>query len=93
MDLTTVAIIVVAVLVVALLVVPFIWSLLASRKTVGAKGAFQKKAVTELLTLKDRLSSEGHPAASKLCRESVIALICDETPNDETPTQKKSLFQ
>lgn len=91
----SIAVIVVVALAVALLVVPFVWGLLASRfKPVSAKGAYQKSAVTKLLTLKESLDAQGHPAASKLCRDTVIALICDdEPPKDNQPPQNKSLFQ
>jgi hypothetical protein len=85
------AIICVAVLVAVL---PYIGRLLALWVCPSAaKGTFQKKVVTELLTIKDRLEGAGQQAASKLVKDSVIALISGEE-GQELPqvTQPKSLF-
>jgi len=91
MGVPSIAVIAVVALAVALLVVPFVWGLLASwLNPTSAKGAYQKKAVTRLLTLKESLDTQGHSAASKLCRDTVIALICDEQPEVAAP--KKPLF-
>jgi hypothetical protein len=88
-----IVVIAVVALAVLLLVAPFVWGLLASWiNPTSAKGAYQKKAVTKLLTLKESLVEQGHPAASKLCRDTVIALICDETEEPQAQPQKKSLL-
>ena len=83
-------------LAVAIVAAPYIWGLLASwLNPTSAKGAYQKKAVTKLLTIKDSLESAGHPDASRLCRDSIISLICDgdENPTPATTNTKKTLFQ
>jgi hypothetical protein len=83
-------------LAVAIVAVPYIWGLLALwLNPTSAKGSYQKKAVTKLLTIKDSLETAGHPEASRLCRDSIISLICDgdDSPAPATTNTKKSLFQ
>ena len=81
---------------IAIVIVPYIWGLLALwLKPTSAKGSYQKTAVTKLLTIKDSLEAAGHADASRLCRDSIISLICDgdETPPPATTSTKKNLFQ
>ena len=91
MEVTSIAVAVV-VLAVLIVVLPFVWRLLALWVCpAGAKGTFQKRVVTELLTIKDKLEKENKQASAKLVKESVIALISGDEP-PPSPVQPKNLF-
>lgn len=75
---------------VALLALPYMGKLLAL-VIPGAKGDFQKRTITELLTIRDRLEREGQSEAASLCRDSVIALV-QGSPRREPQVTSKGLF-
>lgn len=96
MEVSPFIIVVVVCIAVAIVAVPYLWSLLALRSNpASAKGAYQQKAVAKLLSLKDSLEAKGHSSAAHLCRDSIIALICEgeEAPAKPKPEGSKSLFQ
>jgi hypothetical protein len=51
--------------------------------------------VSQLLKIKESLDSKGHGDAAKLCRESVVALVCgdDKDETKESAPANKGLFQ
>jgi hypothetical protein len=96
MEVNSLVVIGLVVVVVAFLVVPPAWTLLAQWfNPTGAKGAYQRRAVSQLLKIKESLDSKGHGDAAKLCRESVVALVCgdDKDETKESAPANKGLFQ
>lgn len=96
MEVNSLVVIGLVVVVVAFLVVPPAWTLLAQwLNPTGAKGAYQRRAVSQLLKIKESLDSTGHGEASKFCRDSVVALICDDEKEGakESAPVNKGLFQ